>query len=304
MDSHLNVEIMNVSKEFCHFIPHKIIMHARCINNQTAMSRILMEELGYWSLKVKPCYICNYSQFLDNCTDCPAFGVKLLEPAVVSTDMASGPWKCEVQSKKIGIGQMKLWQSDTQKTMTTACLAQQTVCFYGTQECYVTFQASSKTLRKHLEQGTTIGMVQRAPNLPLVSVCNKTHHFLVKNGTRIPENTSLEIEVQTMESSAGPEKCQTECHGMEVACTDPVLKVKNGFKNRYVFSEKMLFTLHNRTNQSVYLIKDQVIIVATCFNGRYHDMSWRHTSRRQRKNNNKVKSKPLGSNRVVVSSSQ
>jgi hypothetical protein len=79
MDSQLNVEIMNMSNKLCDFI----IIHARCINNQTAMSRILMEEFGYWSLKVKPCYICNYSQFLDICTEgCPSFGVKLLEPAV------------------------------------------------------------------------------------------------------------------------------------------------------------------------------------------------------------------------------
>jgi hypothetical protein len=257
MDSQLNVEIMNMSFKSCHVGPHKIIMHARCINNQTAMSRILMEELGYWSLKVKPCYICNYSQFLDICTECPSFGVKLLEPAVVSTTKATGPWKCSthsstigieqmklwqciVNSKTIGIQQMKLWQTDTQKTMTAVRLAQQTVCFYGTKECYVTFQASSKT-NEHIKQGTTIGMVQRAPNLPLISVCNKIHHFLVKNCAKIPKNRSLQIEVKTVESSAGPEKCQTECHGIEVTCANPLLKVNNG---RYVFSEKMVFSVY------------------------------------------------------------
>jgi hypothetical protein len=287
MDSQLDVEIMNMSNKRCHISPQNIIMLARCINNQTAMSLILREKSGYSSLKVKPCYICNYSQFLDKCTDCPFYAVKLFEPAVVRKDMASGPWKCFITSGTIGIEQTKLWQSDSQKELTAAILAQQTVYFYGNKECYVTFQASSKTDRNrfpygHLQRGTTIGMVQRAPNLPLNSVCNQTHHFLVRNCIQIPKNTSLEIKVQTMESSEPPVKCQTECHGIEVACADPMLKVKNGFHHRYVFCEKMVFILHNETNQSVSLIKDQVIIVATCFNGRYEDMSWRRDASSKR----------------------
>jgi hypothetical protein len=80
MDSQLNVEIMNMSNKLCDFI----IIHARCINNQTAMSQILMEESGYWSLNVK--CICSYPQFLDKCSVCPSYDINLLEPAMVRND--------------------------------------------------------------------------------------------------------------------------------------------------------------------------------------------------------------------------
>jgi hypothetical protein len=273
MDSQLNVEIMNRSNQYYHISPHKIIMLARCINNQTAMSQILRKKSGYWSLKVKPCYICNYSEFLDKCNICPVYDINLVEPAVMRNDIASGPWKCIVKSGTIGIEQMKVWQFDKQKT-TAGRLAQQIICVNGNKECYVTFKASSKT--QTLNRGTTIGQAQLHSNLPPITVCNKIHHFLVTKCTQIPEHTSLEIEVKTVESSDPPLKCHTEYHGIEVTCSHPVLKVSNGFINRYVFSEKMAFTLHNMTNQSVSLNKDQVILVAACFSGHYQDMYWRH----------------------------
>jgi hypothetical protein len=77
MDYRLNMELVNLSNTLCHNLPKSIIMLARCINNKTAMSQILLEESGYWNLKVRPCYVCNYPQSLDKCTACPSFGVKL-----------------------------------------------------------------------------------------------------------------------------------------------------------------------------------------------------------------------------------
>jgi hypothetical protein len=172
-------------------------------------------------------------------------------------------------TKKIGVEQVKLWQFDKQR-ITAGLLAQQIVCVIGMQ-CYVTLKASSKN--QTLKQGTTIGQAQSHSNLPPISVCNNIHHFSVQNCTQIPKHTvytSVEV-VEITKSSETPVKCQTECHGIEVTCTNPLLKVNNG---RYVFSENMVFTLHNLTNQSVSLNKDQVIIEATCFSGHYQDMSF------------------------------
>jgi hypothetical protein len=71
---------------------------------------------------------------------------------------------------------MNLWQSDIQRT-SIGRLDQQIVGFNGINVCFVTFQASLKT--RHLKQGTTIGVVQKASNLPPIFVCNKIHHLLV-----------------------------------------------------------------------------------------------------------------------------